>query len=108
MKSVIPLLSHEELCKIREQYDLVLRSGFRVNRVTLRWAEKIIEMHPKTRNGFKVSYLPNIEEHAKSLVVRRYIQQESFSGGDYREYMMKQMYRMARDWQGFNLYQKNM
>lgn len=108
MKSVIPLLSHEELCKIREQYDFVLRSGVRVSMASLRLAENFIEMHPKTRNGFKVSYLPNIEEHAKSLVVRRYIQQESFSGGDYREYMIKRMYRMARDWQGFNLYQKKL
>lgn len=103
MRSIIPLIPDEELREIRERYFLLLRCGVRVTMASLEFAENIIALRPKTHDGFTTSYLPNMEEHATSLAVRRRIQRDPFNfGDDDREYMMMNLYRTCRDWNNFS------
>lgn len=107
MKSIIPIIPDEELRRIRERHDFLLRSGVRVSMASLEYADSFLAMHSTTRDGFTKAYLPNIGEHVASLVVRRSIpQSDTLNPGDgICEYMMERLYRTARNWQDFPPYQ---
>lgn len=98
MKSIIPLLSHEELCNIKERYELLLRCKMRVSMLSLDYAAQALAVRSRVCNGFTQPYMPNIEERALFLAVLRALKSEEY--GDRvtaRKYcIQKQLYRTAR------------
>lgn len=97
MKSIIPLLSHEELCNIKERYELLLRCKMRVSMLSLDYAAQALAVRSRVCNGFTQPYLPNIEERALFLAVLRGLRDGKCRiGAGEMEYVQKQLYRTAR------------